>query len=674
MTIQTETEVSNLRAEIERHNWLYHSAGEPEISDAEYDQMVMRLHHLTHGEDALNVPMSPIGVGAQDSHLYGTKVEHIVQMMSLDNVFDVDQFAAWYNRIAKSSGKPAPRLTAELKHDGLAISLTYRDGVLVTAATRGDGHVGEDVTPNAFRIADIPGRLNHVVPGTMVVNGEVYMRKSVMEDLNRQREATGEKLFASPRNAAAGSLRNSNPEETARRPLNFFAYSIAHASDIALPSSHAEQMDWLLELGHTVNEHRRRGIDDFETACGAYEDLLAVMSDLDYDNDGVVFKVDDVDERAVIGSGRHTPRWAIAFKPPAEAARSRLLGVTFAVGFTGSINPTAHIEPVHVGGVTIEALTLHNEKFIRDKNLMIGDEILVERAGDVIPKLVQSYPEKRTGNETPAEFPKNCPECGSETVSTDGSPKVYCVNSSCSGQSLRHLEHFIGRDYMDLDGIGPKQVKQLAESGLVNDPSDFYNLTKEDLLKLDRVGNRKAQNILDVIEESKGRPLNRVLASLGIREVGRTASLLIAEKYLDMDHVMRLTIDELVEMPDIGPKMAKLFVDYMSDEENIALIQRLKAAGVNMTQPVAESVENGTTLTLEGLSICATGTLVNYSRSSIKERILSLGGKSQSSVSSKTDFLLAGAKAGSKLKKAEQIGVRVLSEEEFETLCESGRI
>ncbi|HEY8418399.1 MAG TPA: NAD-dependent DNA ligase LigA [Limnochordales bacterium] len=655
-------QVERLRQEIEHHNYRYYVLDDPEISDAEFDRLLRELERLEAEYPELVTPDSPTQrVGAPPSAAFATVV-HRVPMLSLANAFSPEELRAFDARIRKLAETDRLAYVCEPKFDGLAVSLLYENGVLVRGATRGDGTQGEDITANLRTIRAVPLRLRR--PVTIEVRGEVIIRHDDFRRLNEERAARGEPLFANPRNAAAGSVRQLDPRVTASRPLDIYFYAIGYMEGEP-PATHAELLDLLRELGCKVNPESRL-VPDIEAAiewCRAFEQKRPTLP---YSVDGAVLKVNDRRLYARLGTTAKTPRWAIAYKFAAEQAITQVEDIVVNVGRTGAVTPMARLVPVQVGGVTVSRASLHNEDYVRAKDIRIGDWVVIQRAGDVIPEVVHVLKERRTGREREFRMPSECPECGAPVVRPPGEAVARCTNPACRGQLLEGLIHFVSRDAMNVEGMGPALLEQLVAKGLVRDAADIYRLTHEQLASLERMGDKSARNVLASIENSKDAGLERVLYALGIRHVGENVARDLAQHFGDIDRLMAAGFDELVAVPSVGEKIARSVLDYFADEHNRALVERLRAAGVRMTAARPAAPAGGGALA--GKRIVVTGTLSRYTRREVEELIRRHGGEVSSSVSRKTDFVVAGENPGSKLDKARELGVRVLTEEELEEL------
>ena len=661
------TEIEKLQKSIELHSKLYEK-GKPLIGDADYDELKRKYHEITGGKPEEPVAPSVVGSPVDEG---SPKVAHPAVMLSLNNAFDQAQRAeAWHaimRQVQNAEGY------ADLKIDGMALRLEFEDGVFVRAATRGNGTIGENVYQSALRIPDIPKRLLEEVSGKISVVGEAYIPNSHFVLLNADREEAGEDTYTSPRSTVAGGMRHSDPDEVAKRGIRFFAYGLLHSDRPRDFSTHYEVMDWLEVLGFKIVEHRVAEIRSESALEKAFDWMSNKVNEVDYDCDGVVVKLNSLPAREILGAGRTAPNWAFACKFPAIGARTVLQNVTFSVGRTGAITPVGEVKPVVIGDVTVSRVTLHNKDMIDALGLRVGDNILLKRAGDVIPAVEQVFTDERKGDERPIEFPSVCPDCGSVLFRPANEARIYCPNSLlCPGQLQRGLEHFAGQDYMALRGVGPAVVQQLVDGGLVKQVADLYRMTWDDLMSLSGFGEKKAENLLHEINESKHQPLHKLLAALGIREVGRSASEKLVAHFGKMDKLLDATYQEVRQVESFGPKMAESFVNYVQNASNRDQLLQLKELGVgteSVTQVViADTGADSEVSPLAGLNVCATGKLEGYSRGSINARIKALGGSVQSSVTAKTNLLIVGERAGSKLSKARSLGVRVVTEFEFERM------
>ena len=650
-----------LREELTRHNHLYFVLDQPAIGDAQYDTLMRELRQLEEEHPDLITSDSPTQrVGSEPAEGFA-EAEHVRPMLSLANAFDEEEFVAWHRRVSGLLERDDFGMVCELKYDGLAVALTYEDGLFVRGATRGNGLVGEDVTLNVRTIRTIPLRtLGNGLPSRLEVRGEVYFPKSRFLRFNEERVAKGLATYANPRNTAAGSLRQLDPRMTAERSLDIFIYGLGYAEG-KVPDNQWDVLAYLTELGFRVNPNNRRALTPDEVV-DYYRAWLEKVEDLDYGCDGVVVKVNRLDDQQRLGYVGREPRWAVAYKFPATQSVTQILDIRVNVGRTGSINPYAVLEPVNIGGATVKQATLHNEDYIRSKGLMIGDWAVVERAGEVIPQIVSVITSRRTGKERPFEMPATCPSCGQPVVRPEGEAMFHCVNAVCPTQLVRFLEHFVSKGAMDIEGMGSKLGITLINHGLVQDVADVYYLEREDLLNLERMADKSASNLIEAIERSKSRPLARLLAGLGIGHVGSEVAELLSRHFRAMDALMAATEEDLTAIPAIGPKIAASVVAYFRSESNRRVIDKLREAGVTLEDEArAEPAEQP----LAGLRFVVTGRLRESSRSQIEGRIKELGGSVGGSVSRNTSYLVAGEDAGSKLDDARRLGVETITEEEF---------
>ena len=659
----TITRVEELRNEINGHNHRYHVLDSPLISDAQYDALMQELRELEERHPELVTPDSPTQrVGGAPAQGF-TEVEHPVPLLSLGNVFNNDDLQAWHRRAQNLLDDAAFDMVCELKIDGLAIALTYEEGRLVRGATRGDGSHGEDVTQNLRTIRSIPLTImGKGYPRRFEVRGEVYLPKSAFQRLNQERVAQGEAPYANPRNTAAGSLRQLDPAATASRPLDIFVYNLGYAKEGTMPDNHWETLQRLQELGFKVNPANAlcRTLEEVEDY---FRQGVEKREELDYGVDGVVVKVNPFSFQQHLGNVGREPRWAIAYKFPATQEVTRLLRIGINVGRTGTLNPYAELEPVNIGGATVKMATLHNEDDIRRKDIRVGDWVVVERAGEVIPRVVGPMVARRTGEEREFTMPTICPVCGGEVTRSEGEAASYCTNTACPAQFARLLMHFVGRGSIDIEGLGEKLAVALIKAGLVHDIGDVYSITQEQLLGLERMAKKSVGNLLESIERSKTRPLPNVLVALGIRHVGYETAELLARHFGSTDRLAQASEEEMEAVPGIGPKIAQSIGVYFRQEGNLRVIDKLKAAGVRLEAEAAPL--GGRELLLAGKQLVVTGRLATMSRSQAEERIKELGGSAGSTVSRKTDYLVVGEDPGSKLGQAEKLETDILNEEAF---------
>lgn len=656
-------EADKLRREIRHNEYLYYVLDAPEITDAEYDRMMVRLRELeARYPDSIPADSPTQRVGGRASSQF-TEVRHLEPLLSLGNVFSAEELRAFDERVR--SGLPAGskvEYVMEPKIDGLACSLIYENGKLVRAATRGDGVVGENVTANVRTIRSIPLTLKvpegEAVPELLDVRGEVYMPRQAFMRLNEQRAERGESEFANPRNAAAGSLRQLDPQVTASRSLSFFAYYLV--GEGAQPK-HSESLALLARYGFKVSENYKV-VENIDEAIKYIGDFNELRQGLSYDTDGAVIKVNDVYQQRILGATGKDPRWATAYKYPPEQAETTLEDIDWRVGRTGVLTPTAVLTPVKLSGSVISRATLHNEDFIRAKDIRIGDRVIINKAGEIIPEVLRVVAEKRTGDEKEVEIPSVCPECGWRVERQGEEAAIHCTNPHCPALGREGLIHFVSRDAMNIDGCGPSVINALLDAGLVRDAADLYSLRKEDLLKLERMGEKSADNLLAALSESKKNELDKLLFALGIRHVGAKVARILATEFGSMEKLQQAQPEELAQIRDIGDKIAESAVTWLNVPANIDLVERLAAAGLTMTfTPPASQEDNP----FFGKTLVFTGTMPTLGRAEAKTMAQDVGAKVSGSVSKKTDYVIAGAEAGSKLEKAQQLGVTVIDEAEF---------
>lgn len=659
---QAKNRIEELRKTLEYHAKKYYDEDKPEISDYEYDMMMNELKSLEKQfPEFVTADSLTQKVGGHVNEAF-TEVTHEVPLQSLQDVFSFEELRDFDDRVRKQlkDGGENLKYVVETKIDGLSMAIEYIDGKFYRAATRGNGLIGEDVTNNAKTIKTIPMELPE--PVNMIVRGEVFIGAQEFEKLNEEREILGQSLFANARNAAAGSLRQLDSKVTATRPLDMFIFNIQRLTDNTF-NSHYEQLQYLDKLGFNVNPVRVL-CSTIDEAIEAIKKIGDDRESLSFGIDGAVVKVDNLDYREELGTTFKTPRWAIAYKYPPEQKETLLKDIVCQVGRTGAITPMAILEPVKVAGSTISKTTLHNEDFVKEKDLMIGDRVIIQKAGDVIPEVVDVVKEKRTGNEKRFEMPKFCPVCGAPTIREDGEAVTRCTGIECSAKALRNIVHFASKEGMDIDGLGYSIIEQLIDRKLVTKISDIYELELEDVASLKKNGKKFAQNLIDAINASKSNDLFKLLTGLGIRHIGAKSAKNLARKYRSMDNLMNASLDELTVQNDIGEVMAKSIYEFFKEEQTIDLINKLKDAGVNMESLEEESNDTR----FEGMTFVLTGTLTKYSRTEASDIIEKLGGKTSGSVSKKTTYVLAGEDAGSKLTKAQSLGVEVITEEQFEEM------
>lgn len=650
-------EILALRAEIEKHNRLYYVEDNPGISDYEYDKLLYRLIDLEEQYPEYrdeNSPTQRVGGKALEKF---SPVTHEVPLESLMDVFSVEGLFAFAARVDAAVDEPHSYVV-EPKIDGLSVSLEYENGVFARGATRGDGVTGEDVTENLKTVRTLPHRLPDA-KGRLIVRGEVYMSRRTFEDLNRQREIAGEQLLANPRNAAAGSLRQLDSKITASRRLDLIVFNIQYSEKKY--ETHAETLDALREMGFDVVDYRL--YDNIDDCTGYIRYLGDNREAFPFDMDGAVIKVDNLSQREALGSTSKAPKWAVAYKYPPEQRESVLQDIVVKVGRTGVLTPKAVIAPVRLAGTTVTNATLHNQDFIDALDVRIGDTVLVQKAGEIIPEVISVNKEKRPRDTTPFRLPETCPECGSAVVRDEDGAAMRCTGAQCPAQRLRNIAHFASREAMDIDGLGPAVVESLVNAGLISTPADLYYLEPQSVAALPRMGPKSAENLISAIENSKSRGLARLLCAFGIRQVGQKAGKVLAKNYSSLDALMQAPLSELMAIDDIGPVTAEYIVDYFSNSLSLRQVELLRQAGVDFQS--REEVGDNRFL---GKTFVLTGTLTRYTRDEAGSMIECLGGKTSSSVSKKTDYVLAGESAGSKLTKAESLGIVILNEDDFEEL------
>lgn len=661
---QARKRIEDLRQEIVHHDRLYHVNDAPEISDAQYDRLMRELRDLEERFPELVTADSPTQrVGGEPLEGF-SPIQHPVPLLSLDNAFSDEDLRAFDRRVRRGLQTDEPvRYVAELKIDGLTVALTYRNGRLEQAATRGNGEVGEDVTLNVRTIPAVPLRLTRDIE-LVAVRGEVYIAKADFERFNEERESAGLALFANPRNAAAGSLRQLDPRETASRPLKGYFYDVLATGGEPAPETQADALAFIRGLGLPVNPHARvcNGIEEVVAFCDEWAEKRHTLP---YEIDGIVIKLWSIAGQEMLGATSKSPRSKIAFKFPAAEEETQVLGFEVNVGRTGAVTPVAILNPVTVAGSTVSRVALHNEDYVREKDIRAGDHVIIHKAGDVIPEIVRVLYEKRTGAEREFRMPSRCEHCGSEVVRLSGEAVTRCMGAACPAQLRESLVHFGSRDAMDIEGFGPAVVAQLTDAGLVHDPADLYILNEEQLRGLERFGRKSAQNLLDAISGSRAASLDRVIYALGIRHVGASTARALADHFGSMDALMDATAESLQQVPEVGAVIAESIRRFFDQEQNRLLVQELSERGVNMVQ--AASVAQGTGPLL-GKTFVLTGTLARRARSDAEDAIRRLGGKTSGNVSKKTDYVVVGAEPGSKYDKARELGVAILTEEEFEHL------
>ena len=657
---EIKARIDELREKLDRYGYEYYVLDSPTVSDFEYDALMRELIDLEENNPEYKSADSPTQrVGGEVSEGF-SEVEHTIQMQSLSDVFSKEELFEFDERVRSALNTDTVEYVTEMKIDGLSVSLEYENGILKRGSTRGNGFVGEDITQNIKTIPSIPLKLRESVP-FLEVRGEVFMPQKSFLRLNEERELSNEPLFANPRNAAAGSLRQLDSKVAAERKLDIFVFNVQQVTGKEL-SNHREALDWLSEIGFKVVP----GNKTFLGIEAAYNEVMRIgeeRGNLTFDIDGAVVKVNSFTERETLGVTSKTPKWAAAYKFPAEKKKTKLLDIVLQVGRTGVVTPNAVLEPVKIAGSTVSRATLHNVDNIEAKDIRIGDTVIIEKAGDIIPAVTEVVVSERSGDEVKFTMPDKCPVCGEELSREEGEAAVRCTNSNCPAQQLRSIIHFVSKSAMDIDGLGASVVEQLLDEKLISDCADLYTLKFEDVVELERFAKKSAQNLIDSVEKSKQQGLDRVLTGLGIRMVGGRAAQILADKYKNIDDLMNANAEELASTPEIGERTAQSICDYFNQEKSRDIVNRLKNAGVKLDY---ESKTVGDSLS--GKTFVITGTLSEMSRSEAKEFIESYGGKVSGSVSKKTDYLLAGEEAGSKLDKAKALGIPILSEDELKSM------
>lgn len=664
MAKDAKKRIEQLRNEIRRHDYLYYALNQPQISDRQYDKLFAELKALEQANPELVTPDSPTQrVSGRPLEGFAA-VRHTIPMLSMDNTYSADELRAFDERIRKQLGGEDYDYVVELKFDGLAVSLRYENGRLVTAATRGDGEVGDDVTANVRTIKAVPLALldGGGIPGILEVRGEVYMPTKSFIELNKQRSQTGEPVFANPRNAAAGSLKLLDARITAARNLSFFAYAAGEVSE-PLAQTHYETLQNFKQFGLPVNPHNAKAgdIEQVIDICFSWSEKRLT---LDYKTDGMVIKINRFDQRDALGATGRAPRWCISYKFAAERAQTTIESIDVQVGKSGILTPVANLTPVLLAGTTVKRASLHNFDELARLDARCGDTVLIEKAGEIIPQVVEVEKELRPAGAVPFKVPAKCPNCGSAVAKDKEGVYIRCVNPDCLGQLKERLRYFAGRDQMDIENLGPALIEQLVESGLVKNFADLYKLQKSDLMTLERMGEKSADNVIAAIEKSKARPLWRLVAALGIRHIGGQSADILAEHFGSLDALMAADVEALQTVEQIGPKIAESVYEYFRNPANRAVIEGLLTAGVRPEQP--KKVRRAGQLA--GKTIVVTGTLEKFTRPQIEQAIKQAGGKPASSVSKKTDFVLAGKEPGSKLDRARQLGVKVIDEKQFQEI------
>lgn len=648
--------------EINLHDFNYYVLDSPVLSDREYDLLKRELEKLEKKFPQLVTPDSPTQrVGGKPLDTFKS-VNHAAPMLSLDNAFSVNELRDFVRKIKSLSGISELEYVVEPKMDGLAVSLLYESGILVRGATRGDGYVGEDITHNVRTIKSVPLKLKERVD--LEVRGEVFFPRKAFQELNDRREKEGYPLFANPRNAAAGSMRQLDPAVAASRPLDIFIYGMGSFEGFPF-RTHMEMLKTLKGLGLRVNPHTVL-YTDFDHVVEICQSWAVKRHELPYEIDGMVIKINDLEIQAQVGYTTKSPRWAVAFKFPAEQVETTVEDIQVSVGRTGALTPIALLTPVKVSGSVVKRASLHNEDILREKGVKIGDRVIIHKAGEVIPELVKVLTEKRTGQEKDFVMPGNCPACGQQVVHIPGEVALRCMSSTCPVQMYERIVHFASRGAMDIEGLGPAVARMLWENRLVGDVADLYYLKKEDLVTLERMGEKSAQNLLEAIQGSKQNPLNKLLYGLGPRFLGEKGSKVIAEHFKSLEYIVSASAEEMVKVPEIGPKIAASIVEFFQNPSNLQVVEKLRSAGVNFHQHQGQKEEGERVF--EGQTFVLTGKLESFSRSQVQSQIESLGGRVTSSVSRNTDYVVAGENPGSKLDQARSLDIKILTEEQFQKL------
>ena len=668
MADEVQRRLDELRHNIDRWNYEYYILDSPSATDAEWDDAMNELRRLEGKHPELVTPESPTQrVGAEPQSKFA-QVEHVRPMLSLSNVYNEEELRAWADRAARFAGADDLTFVTEPKIDGLAVAITYVDGAFSYAATRGNGLVGDDISANIRTLPSVPLRLRTSerfrTPSRIEIRGEIYMRRSDFEALNERMAEAGGKLFMNPRNAAAGSLRQKDVRITAQRPLRMFAYQVGYVEGIPQTRSHWESLEMIQEFGFATSLDARL-YDSIEEVWERGEYWLGRRPSLDFEIDGMVIKVNDLDRQDEIGYVAREPRWATAYKFPAIQQVTKLLDIRINVGRTGTMNPLAVLEPVNIGGVTVSRATLHNEDEIMRKDIRIGDTVLVQRAGDVIPQIVKVMEERRTGDEVPYQMPDTCPSCGQPVHREEGEAMRHCTNAACPAQLRERIHHFIGRSAMDIDGVGEKLADRFVDLGWLHDAADLYSLDWEAVAALEGLGEKSAQNIREAIETSKQQPLWRVIHGLGIRHIGERTAALLADRFHSLDALGQATVEEIASVSGIGEVVGRSVVDFFSEEPNLELARKLTDAGLQTSQ---EAPEHDGEQILDGMVLVLTGRLERHTRAEAEEQLRNLGANVTGSVSKKTTAVIAGEAAGSKAEKARSLNIPVLTEDDLATL------
>jgi len=650
--------IQSLRQQIRKHDHLYYVLNKPEISDQKYDQLFNELKNLEQQNPELITPDSPTQRVSGKPIEGFAQVKHAIAMLSIDNTYSPDELKAFDERVEKGLGTKNYQYVVELKIDGLAVSLRYEKGLLVKGATRGDGFTGDDVTNNIRTIKSIPLSLEADAPDILEVRGEVYMPKKAFLQLNEEKQQQGQPLFANPRNAAAGSLKLLDAKITAQRKLSFFAYALGQVSR-PFAKTHYESLEKFKKIGLPVNPNIKKAenIEQVIEICNQWDKK---RFELPYQIDGMVIKIDRFDQRDSLGATGRAPRWCISYKFAAERAQTKILSIDVQVGKTGILTPVANLEPVQLAGTTVKRASLHNFDEIERLDVRVGDTVIIEKAGEIIPQVIEVKKEFRKAGTKSFKPPFRCPECGSKVEKDQDGVYIRCASSNCPAQLKERLRYFAGRDQMDIENLGPAIIDRLVDKKIVKDFADLYSLDVKQLAELERMAEKSAQNVVDALEKSKSQPLDRLIAALGIRHVGGQNAEILAEHFGSIEAIKKAAIEKLTEIEQIGPVLAKSIYEYFHDSTNLKVIDKLIAAGINPKQKQTKQSDK-----LAGKTFVVTGTLENFSRAEIEQTIKQNGGKVSSSISKKTDFVLAGTEPGSKLDKAQQLGVKVINEKQF---------
>ena len=666
---EIEKKIEELRQKIRYHNYRYYVLDDPLVLDIEYDQLMKELEEWEMKYPQYITPTSPTQRVGVEPVAGFAPVKHIAPLLSLANSFSSEELRAFDQRIKKIIPQQKLEYVVELKIDGLAVALVYENGIFVRGSTRGDGVIGEDITSNIRTIKSIPLKLlDENVPSRLETYGELYMKKSDFKRLNEEKMKVEEKLFANPRNAAAGSVRQLDPRISAKRNLDSFIYRATFPEEHKF-INHIEVLNYLKKIGFKVNSHIKL-CEDMEEAINYCQEWIDKKDVLDYEIDGMVIKVNSLKMREELGATTRSPRWAIAYKFPAQQVTTKVRNIIIQVGRTGALTPVAILDPVKVSGSVVQRATLHNEDEIKKKDIRIGDTVLVQKAGEIIPEITKVMKERRTGKEKEFIMPDLCPVCGAKVFRVEGEAVSRCESLICPAQIKQRIRHFTSRDAMDIEGLGPAIVEQLVENELIRDFSDLYYLKHEDVVALDRMAQKSTDNLMKAIEKSKGKDLVHLLYGLGIRYVGIHTAEVMVKYYKNLDQYKNIELEELVKINEVGPKIAESIIFFFSQKENVEIIEKLRKAGLNFgTNEEEEKIEDSKTRKLQGKQFVLTGTLKNFTRNQAKEMISKFGGRVTGSVSKKTDYVVSGENPGSKYQKARELGITIINEEEFKGIA-----